>query len=315
MAARECVRMRKMMASIVGQPILHKDREWLHAIATRSLCSAQEDQTTTSKSNNNCDFMADSILIETTNDSGGVKQARESVDKTVLWLTDRRLVRIDGLERATTLQKLHVTRPINAFQVSNLTHSRRFHSVEPQPLRRRASVCARANTARRSRREARSLPLVLSLLTPLQVQLEPLVVSARCHWPHDDVDRALGENCATAFALACLTGTVFQLVSNRLHDLPRELGLLRSLRGLWVCFLCAPQSFCLTLVAVQVHYNALECVPGELADLQALRLLNVRLSRSDALLDSPQLPCSSIRIGSAGSRSSSTACRQGHTFT
>jgi hypothetical protein len=52
--------------------------------------------------------MADDFLIETTNERGVVEQERVFVDQTQLWLTDRSLVRIDSLERATTLQQLNV---------------------------------------------------------------------------------------------------------------------------------------------------------------------------------------------------------------
>jgi hypothetical protein len=97
------------------------------------------------------------FLIETTNDSGVVKQERVSVNQTVLSLGWRSLVRIVGLERATTLEHLDV--PIDAFLVSNLTYSR-FRSARGQLLRRRASVCARVDTARRSLGES----LVLFLL-------------------------------------------------------------------------------------------------------------------------------------------------------
>jgi hypothetical protein len=53
--------------------------------------------------------MAD-FVVETTNESGVVEQERVSLNKTVLRLNDRKLVRIDGLERATKLQKLFVHR-------------------------------------------------------------------------------------------------------------------------------------------------------------------------------------------------------------
>jgi hypothetical protein len=52
--------------------------------------------------------MAEDFLIETTNESGVVKQERVSVNQMELWLTKRSLIRIDGLERATTLQTLNV---------------------------------------------------------------------------------------------------------------------------------------------------------------------------------------------------------------
>jgi hypothetical protein len=69
------------------------------------------------------------------------------------------------------------------------------------------------------------------------------------------------------------------------------------------------------LIAVQVASNVLECVPSELANLQVLHVLHVRPSRSELPQDSPPCwPCSSMRIGSPGSQSSSTACRQRHTF-
>jgi hypothetical protein len=66
------------------------------------------------------------------------------------------LIRIDGLERATTLRQLVVRRPMNAFQVSNLTHSRSFRSAQRQLLRRRACMCAPADTTRLSQRESHS---------------------------------------------------------------------------------------------------------------------------------------------------------------
>jgi hypothetical protein len=102
--------------------------------------------------------MAEDFLIETTNQRGIVTQKLVSVNQTGLRLANRSLVRVVGLERATTLQRLHVRRP-NARIVGDesLTHSRSFRSVEPQLLRPRASVCARVDTPRRSLRESCSL--------------------------------------------------------------------------------------------------------------------------------------------------------------
>jgi hypothetical protein len=108
-------------------------------------------------------------LIETTNERGFVEQTRVSVNEIVLDLSDRSLVRIVGLERATTLQQLDIHRPINAFWW-NLTDSRSFRSARWQLLRRRACVCARIDAAQRSHRECRFSSLFvssLSLLTPL----------------------------------------------------------------------------------------------------------------------------------------------------
>jgi hypothetical protein len=56
----------------------------------------------------NFDFMADFFVIETTNESGVVKQESVSVNLTNLSVGHRGLVRIDGLERATMLRKLGV---------------------------------------------------------------------------------------------------------------------------------------------------------------------------------------------------------------
>jgi hypothetical protein len=101
------------------------------------------------------------FVVATTNERGVVKQTRESVDETELWFVRRTLVHIVGLERATTLETLHVRQPINAFLLSNLSRilvvSR---SARQQLLLRRASVCARVDTAPQSRRESRSLVLL-----------------------------------------------------------------------------------------------------------------------------------------------------------
>jgi hypothetical protein len=131
------------------------------------------------------------FLIETTNEDGVVEERRVSLDQTRLDLAFRSLVRIVGLERATTLQRLQVPRPIVAFLlVLNLTHARRFRAARQQPLRRRASVCARIDTARASRRESRSLPFVSSLVVAdsTAAQLEPLVVSTRCNMSNVGLD-------------------------------------------------------------------------------------------------------------------------------
>jgi hypothetical protein len=114
--------------------------------------------------------MAEDFVVETTNDSGVVNQERVSVNQRVLNLSNRSLVRIVGLERATKLQRLHVppTKSTHFWcRISRiLTVSR---SARRQLLRRRASVCARIDTAHGSRSESRSLPFVssLSLLIPL----------------------------------------------------------------------------------------------------------------------------------------------------
>jgi Arc/MetJ family transcription regulator len=145
--------------------------------------------------------MAD-FLIETTNERGVVTQERVSVNETDLRLFNRSLVRIDGLERATTLRYLNVHQSTHFWcRISRILVDSR--SVQHQLLRRRASVCARVDTTPLSRRASRSPPFVssLSLLTPLQVPVEPPVVPSRCHWPHDGVDRTQGET-DTAFALA-----------------------------------------------------------------------------------------------------------------
>jgi hypothetical protein len=67
--------------------------------------------------------MADFFVIETTNESGIVEQKRVLSNDTVLYLPGRSLVRIDGLERATTLQQLHVRPPLSShFLASNISH-------------------------------------------------------------------------------------------------------------------------------------------------------------------------------------------------
>jgi Leucine-rich repeat (LRR) protein len=158
-----------------------------------------------------CFFMAEDFVVETTNERGIVEQTRFSANQTVLQLNGRSLVRIDGLERATTLQRLVVRRPKStAFLVSNLTHSRSFHSAQHQPLRWRASVCARFDTARASQRESRSPPFVssLSLLTPLQLNSNSLS-SLPAAIGHMTALTELWVRTDTAFALARLIGTVF----------------------------------------------------------------------------------------------------------
>ena len=52
--------------------------------------------------------MAEHFLIETTNETCVVEQVRVSLNQTRLSLAGRSLVRIVGLERATTLQILNV---------------------------------------------------------------------------------------------------------------------------------------------------------------------------------------------------------------
>jgi hypothetical protein len=104
--------------------------------------------------------MADDFLIETTNESGGVEQERVSLNRTELAdLGNRSLVRIDGLERATTLQKLYVSRPIKRISVAESHALSLFRSAVQQLLRRRACVCARVDTAHDSPSESLS-PLV-----------------------------------------------------------------------------------------------------------------------------------------------------------
>jgi hypothetical protein len=65
--------------------------------------------------------MADFFVVETTNERGVVNQERVSVNQTMFDVSNRSLVRIVGLERATALRRLHVCRRINAFLASNLT--------------------------------------------------------------------------------------------------------------------------------------------------------------------------------------------------
>jgi hypothetical protein len=113
--------------------------------------------------------MADDFVVETTNERGIVNQEHVSVNQTELDLRWRRLVRIVGLKRATTLQRLNVNRPNRCISGVESHASRRFRSALRQLLRRRASVCARVDPTEQSRRESRSPPFVssLSLLTPL----------------------------------------------------------------------------------------------------------------------------------------------------
>jgi hypothetical protein len=200
----------------------------------------------------NCDFMAEDFVVETTNESGVVEHERVSVNETVLQLRDRSLVRIVGpLARATTLQRLVVRRPINTFLVANLTHSRCFRSAVRQLLCRRASVCARVDTARPARRESRSLAFVssLSLLTPLQLAMNRL----------SSLPAAVCQMSALT-VLIVRTDTAFARSLSHWHRLlalwespPRPASRDRppAIAELVVGIaLMSPQSFCLTLIAV-----------------------------------------------------------------
>jgi hypothetical protein len=126
--------------------------------------------------------MAD-FLIETTNERGVVEQKRVSMNGTVLSLANRSLVRIAGVERATMLRQLHVSRPIN--RISGV-ESHAFSSFLVQ-LEDNCFV------------DVPACMLALTQLTFLNVGVlssfcffvvvadsaaalqEPLVVSARCH--------------------------------------------------------------------------------------------------------------------------------------
>jgi hypothetical protein len=71
--------------------------------------------------------MAEDFLIETTNESGIVRQERVYMNETELELGYLNLVRIDGLERATELKDLYVlsfSDQLTLVLVSHLTHSR-----------------------------------------------------------------------------------------------------------------------------------------------------------------------------------------------
>jgi hypothetical protein len=66
--------------------------------------------------------MAEDFVVETTNERGIVEQTRFSANQTVLQLNGRSLVRIDGLERATTLQRLVVRRPKSTHFWCRISH-------------------------------------------------------------------------------------------------------------------------------------------------------------------------------------------------
>jgi hypothetical protein len=121
----------------------------------------------------------------------------------VLHLANRSLVRIDGLERATTLKTLLVRRPISTVLVSNLTYSR-FRSAQHQLLRRRACMCARVDTARLAQRESRSLSSYC-LLTPVQLSYNCLS-SVPAAIGHMTALTELTVSADSAFALARLIG-------------------------------------------------------------------------------------------------------------
>jgi hypothetical protein len=139
--------------------------------------------------------MAD-FLIETTNENGVVEQQRVAFNQTELDLRNRSLVRIVGLERATALKTLAVHRlnqphfwcRISCFLVLFVKLSHNCFVDVP------AYVLAMTQL------DALYVSLVLVLVSSLCVAdsssalCEPLVVSSRCHWPHDGVDTPSREN-------------------------------------------------------------------------------------------------------------------------
>jgi hypothetical protein len=162
----------------------------------------------------NFDFMAD-FVVETTNERGVVERERVSMNETKLHLSYRRLVRIDGLElkretlKSRTLKTLFVRRPINAFLVSSLICSLVSFSSTATVLSTCLRVCSRWRDSTFSTWVSFSSFCFLVVVADSSAALrQPLVVSARCHWPHDGVDRALCVDWHRARS-RCLTGTVF----------------------------------------------------------------------------------------------------------
>jgi hypothetical protein len=139
--------------------------------------------------------MAD-FVIETTNESDVVEQKRVSANQTVLNLSRCGLVRVVGLEQATTLKTLYVRRRINRIwcRISRILvlsvqlHNNCFVDVP---------ACVLAMTQLSDLSVSLVLFLFVSSLSfadSSAARMEPLVVSARCPWSLDGADRALGAN-------------------------------------------------------------------------------------------------------------------------
>jgi hypothetical protein len=138
--------------------------------------------------------MAEDVVIETTNERGIVEQARVSANQTELDLRNRKLVGIDGVERATTLKKLQVTNQRN-FRCRISRSLVVFVQLDKNCfVDMPACVLASTQLAILDVSLVRVLAFLVVLLTPFAALLEPLVLCARCHRSNESVDKTRSDN-------------------------------------------------------------------------------------------------------------------------